>query len=1286
MSSRSRRVVSNPPPERSREPTREALLAALAERDEAIAQQAALSEVLQIVNDSQGDLVAVSDAIMDRAKRLCGADIGGLCAVDGDVVRVVSTRDAPEAFREFVSREGIFPLADMFGQTARDRPFLQIEDLSATQAYRDRHPLTVAGVEAGFRTSLGVPLREGNSIIGIINLIRREARPFSEKQIALVQAFAVQAQIAMKNARLIEETREALGRQTATSEILRVISQSPTDARPVFERIVVIAARLLRCDLAFVLLRDGDAYVHTAGATREGPMPDLAPERFPIDADANFPSRAFLTKSELHLPDWSLLDLPEHERRIRETFGVTSALYLPLLRRDQCIGVLAFAGRRANMFGPSEIAQAESFRDQALIAMENARLFDEVQARTRDLTDSLEQQTASAEILRVISSSPTDVRPVFDAIARSAVELCAADNSGVFQVKDGLVHYVGQANLSAEQQALAQQSFPAPLDRGTASGRAILSRAVVHIPDITADSEYTAASIIKAGFRSALSVPMLRNGESVGAINVTRMEARPFSDRQIELLRTFADQAVIAINNVGLFNETQEALEQQKATSEVLQVISRSTFDLDSVFRTLVENAVRLCGARTGMIFQRDGELMRLAAADGATSEFVSYVHNNPIARDRVSVTGRAALEARAIHILDVENDPEYAYGGRSLERYRSIVAVPLMRDGTPVGVFTLWRHHVEAFSPRQIALVETFADQAVVAIENVRLFNETQQALERQTATAEVLKVIASSPSDVQPVFDAIAASANRLLGGFSTTVIRFVGDALHLVAFTPTNAVADEALQAAFPRPIADFPPFLLVRDGETQHFIDTEAESGVPPVIRELARLRGYRSMLFTPLMSRDAAIGMISVTRKDPGAFVADDVKLLRTFADQAVIAIQNARMFNDTQEALEQQKASGEVLNVISQSVSDASPVFDRILDSCERLVAFENAAIFLVDRDEQVRPATARSLGGRAVVEALNAVFPQPLARTPMDRAFRERRVVIFKDVANDPDAPWTLRAAADTMGSFSVVVAPMLWEGRGIGAIHLSRAAHATFTEEESALLRTFADQAVIAIQNARMFNDTQEALEQQRASAEVLGAISKSVADTTPVFETILDALQAPVGERRNGHLRDRRRRHGAGGGVARPEGGGSPPRCNARRRQHHRADHPRAAHPPHPRSRGRAHLSPTVRDRVEPARRRLAPLRPDAVGGAWPGLYPRRPLAAEALLGPGAGAPANLRRSGRDRDRERTALQRDAGGPQAADGDQRHPPGHCFVSRRFAACARYAGGDSLPPMRGV
>ena len=739
------------------EPTREALLAALAERERELAgareQQAAVAEVLEVINASPGDLAAVFDAIVEKGGRLCDATNSGLWLVEDGTARLASLHSgkakAPKPLLASV------PAADILGRRNKDQPFLHIEDLKATKAYQQGVPLIVASVDVeGVRTCLVTPLHDGERIVGVFVLTRDQVRPFADRQIALAQAFAGQAQIAMKNARLFSETGEALARQTATAEILRVISQSPTDARPVFESIVVTAARLLRCDMAFVLLREGDAYVHTAGATPEGPMADLAPERIPIDPSANFPSRAFLAKTMLHLPDWSQIDLPEHERRIHEMFGVNSVLYLPLLRGDECIGLLAVGGRRANIFGPSEIAQAESFRDQALIAMENARLF------------------------------------------------------------------------------------------------------------------------------------------------------------------------------------------------------------------------------------------------------------------------------------------------------------------------------------------------------------NETQEALERQTATAEVLKVIASSPSDVQPVFDAIATSANRLLGGFSTTVIRFVGDALHLVAFTPTNAVADEALQAAFPRPIADFPPFVLVRDGETQQFVDTEAELGVPPVIRELARLRGYRSMLFTPLMSKGAAIGMISVTRRDPGAFAADDVKLLRTFADQAVIAIQNARLFNETQEALEQQKASADVLGAISKSVADTAPVFETILDACQRLFGSEEIGIYTIGDDDMVRVAAWR---GPRAEEARRDVTP--LAESVTGRIIRERRTHHIPDLGAVPNLSPTLRDRVDRHGGASLLYAPMLWEERGLGSILVVRWPPRPFSDREQALLQSFADQAVIAIQNARLFSETQEALQQQTATADVLKVISRSVLDLDSVLQTLID-----------------------------------------------------------------------------------------------------------------------------------------------------------------------------------
>ena len=279
--------------------------------------------------------------------------------------------------------------------------------------------------------------------------------------------------------------------------------------------------------------------------------------------------------------------------------------------------------------------------------------------------------------------------------------------------------------------------------------------------------------------------------------------------------------------------------------------------------------------------------------------------------------------------------------------------------------------------------------------------------------------------------MFEAIAASANRLLGGFSTAVYRFLGEALHLAAFTPTNAAADEALQAAFPRPIAELPDMQALRDGETEQFVDTEAESGIPPMVRDIARSRGYRSMLFTPLMSNVGAIGFISVTRKEPGTFAPHHIQLLQTFADQAVIAIENARLFNETQEALEQQKASAEVLGAISKSVADTAPVFETIIDACQRLFGSEEIGIYAIGDDDMVRVAAWR---GPRAEEARHDVTP--LAESVTGRVISDRRTHHIPDLGAVPNLSPTLRDRVERHGGASLLYAPMLWEDSGLGSI----------------------------------------------------------------------------------------------------------------------------------------------------------------------------------------------------------------------------------------------------------
>src|SRR5262245_30064579 len=395
--------------------------------------------------------------------------------------------------------------------------------------------------------------------------------------------------------------------------------------------------------------------------------------------------------------------------------------------------------------------------------------------------------------------------------------------------------------------------------------------------------------------------------------------------------------------------ELSEAHRREASTAEVLKAISRSTFNLQDVLDSLIKSAAELADAETGLISRPDGEVYRVAAIYNPYSpEVIETLKQSPIPSGRKSASGRAVLERRVIHIHDVFDDPEYTWVGIQNAGVRTILAVPMLRENFVVGAILCARRQVRPFTAKQIELVQTFADQAVIAIENTRLFHQTKEALERQTVTAEILKVIASSPSDSQPVFNAIATSANRLLGGLSTAVWRFEGDKCYLAAFTPINATADEALKALSPMRISDSNVMKLPSEGKIVQFRDTEEG---PPGIRDLARLRGFRAMLFVPLMNQAVPIGFVSVARKEPDAFDPDDVQLLQTFADQAVIAIENARLFRQVQartreltESLEQQTATADVLKVISRSALDVQKVLDALVESAARLCDANDAA------------------------------------------------------------------------------------------------------------------------------------------------------------------------------------------------------------------------------------------------------------------------------------------------------------------------------------------------------
>jgi two-component system, NtrC family, sensor kinase len=652
------------------------------------------------------------------------------------------------------------------------------------------------------------------------------------------------------------------------------------------------------------------------------------------------PGMIVLARSVVQIPDSEEVGLPDHVRQVGRILGFRSVVGVPMLREGEAVGALLVTRREPGRFSDPEVELLKTFSDQAVIAIENVRLFKELEVRNRDLSETLEQQVATADILKVISASPTDVQPVFEMIAARAMSLCGADLCLVQRPDGDQVYLAAIYGADPASVEVARNSFPMPLSTESLACRAMRGQGIVHVADVLSDPTYELKPQARAmGFRSGLAVPMLRDEQVIGAIYVGRAKTGLFSPKQVELLQTFADQAVIAIENVRLFTELQEknraltiahaqvteALDQQTATSEILSVISSSPTDLQPVFDTITRNAVRLCEAINGHLYRFDGERIHLIAdANVSGQAWAEWQQTFPRPLSDGGGVRHVIETGRVLNLADFGDYEGFTPAARTLwvaTGIHSALLVPMMLQGKAIGAIVVNHRNVGAFSDAQVELLKTFAAQAVIAIENVRLFKELEARTQDLTRSVGELRALSevgqaiSSTLDLQTVLSTIVVRATNLSGTDAGVIYEF-DDQREVFVPRATAHLEAEIVETMLATPVrkGEGATGRLAEVHEPIQVLDVLAAPAESRVRGALVRA-GYRALLAVPLVREGHLIGGLTVIRKATGAFAPEIIELLTTFATQSALAIQNARLFREIEDKSHQ-------LEVASQHKSE----------------------------------------------------------------------------------------------------------------------------------------------------------------------------------------------------------------------------------------------------------------------------------------------------------------------------------------------------------------------------
>jgi GAF domain-containing protein/CheY-like chemotaxis protein len=1064
--------------------------------------QRATSEVLGLISAHPGDLDVVLNGIIAEASRLCDADNAAVVRLDGDSLVLTATTDPDNARLIGTQR---FPVdMDSLGTRGDQIAPIFIDDFTTTGLMPS---------SGAVRSHISVALVVEGEVWGRLAFSRTEVRPFDDHQAQIAQTFAEQAAVAISNAKLFADLDAALNRQRAMTDVLEAVSTARTDLQPVFDRIVEHAQLLCDDTFAAVSVLD-DVGVATQSMAGPGGLAvlgnaDDAVLRVHGD-ESSTTAEVYRTGEMLHIRDWKEVSEELHPTSRARRSGLRTCLAVPMRRRGDIVGVATFLRQPPGGYTDDEVALLQAFTDQAAIAVDNARLLREIEDRNTELSESLQLQTATSDILGLISANPGDLDRVLQGIVEQAASLCDAPTANIMLRQGDVLQFRAGIGRAAEDDGL---EIPIEL-----SGAALRTRET-RAPYFSDDFAALATDPIgieraqRGDVRSMVLVPLFQEDEWIGTLSVIRHEVRPFDRSQTPVLKAFAEQAAIAVANAKLFNDLDAALERQTAMSDVLEAVSTSRSELQPVFDRIVDHAQRLCKDVFAYVTLPDADVSVVAAA-GPNIPGGDAFENRSVPLDMNSTTGAVHATGEAIHILDVHELPADRFPTSRVRQMgaRSLLVLPMGRHGEVIGSIGFMRMAPGGFTDDEMSLLKAFTDQAAIAVANARLLREIEQrnadlseSLELQTATSEVLRLISANPGELTVVLEGIITRAAALCDAETGLLWLKHGDELRCEAEVRGQNVSfvDDTWDTREKNVYS-----VSARRRQPIFHDDIIAESGDDIPDKNLRS--GVRSLVTIPMFHDETWIGSINLGRRQTRPFDQKQALILQAFADQAAIAVANAKLFNDLDAALERQTAMTEVLDAVSQARLDLQPVFDKVAEHADRLCRGTGAMVLVRAGDDLLLSAVA----GPAPVDADrvgNGVVPiDELSIT--GAAVLRGELVHVRDWDSE-DAATYATSPARTMGHQSALAVPMMRGGVAIGTIGFTRAEPGGYTHDEIALLETFADQAAIAVDNARLLREIEqrnselsESLELQTATSEILQLISDNPGNLDAVFDGIV------------------------------------------------------------------------------------------------------------------------------------------------------------------------------------